>query len=237
MIRLLNATPMLGLVLLSATGCGLISSNVTNFDLTLPDKNFSVDAASWDVTDQEAMQFLSTSCSGNPQICNSAAIQACPMNCSGTCDTSTSTCDLALQVSLYQMVDLLTEKPELQSINDEPVIKVTIDSVTWEVTANTLNTTTPAMTVFVAPMTVMDPNSPDAKAVGTIMAVDPGMVTDGPQSIAFTATGKAELVNAMSTFKTPFNVIVGTTITVIQGQPVPHGKLDGVVHIKGHAGL
>jgi hypothetical protein len=228
---------VLGAVLALVSGCGLISSDVTNFDLTLPDKNFSVDAESWDVTDQEAQAVLATDCSGNPGLCNAAAEAACPMNCSGTCNGTSQTCDLALDVSLYQGVDLLMEKPELQSINDEPVIKVEIDSVTWEVTSNTLNVATPPMTVFVAPMSVMDPASPDARAVGTIDAVGPGEVTDGPRQIAFTATGKADLIAAMSTFKTPFNVIVGSTIVVTSGTPFPQGKLDAVVHIKGHAGL
>ena len=31
------------------SGCGLIDSDVTNFDLTLLDKQFSVDAAGWQV--------------------------------------------------------------------------------------------------------------------------------------------------------------------------------------------
>lgn len=224
-------------VALLVSGCGLISSDVTNFDLTLPDKNFSVDAASWDVTDQEVQPLLQASCAGNPTVCGTLAENACPMNCDGACNAQSQTCDLTLAISLYQGVDLLAEKPELQQINDEPVIKVTIDSVTWEVTANTLNTATPPMTVFVAPMSVMDPTSPDAKAIGTIAAIDPGQVTDAPQSLAFTATGKADLVATMSTFKTPFNVIVGSSITIGQGQSVPQGRLDAVVHIKAHAGL
>jgi hypothetical protein len=237
MIRLRTVVILGGAAALAlVSGCGLISSDVTNFDLTLPDKNFSVDAQSWDVTDQEAQAVLSTDCSGNPGLCNAAAEAACPMNCSGACNAS-STCDLALDVSLYQGVDLLMEKPELQSINDEPVIKVEIDSVTWEVTSNTLNVPTPPMTVFVAPMSVMDPTSPDAKAVGTIDTVGAGEVTDGPRQIAFSATGKADLIAAMSTFKTPFNVIVGSTIVVTSGTPFPQGKLDAVVHIKAHAGL
>ncbi len=41
----------------------------------------------------------------------------------------------------------------------------------------------------------------------------------------------------MSTFKTPFNVIVGATITLHDGDPVPTGKLDANVHIKAHAGV
>lgn len=220
-----------------ASGCGLISSDVTNFDLTLPDKNFSVDADSWDITDDEAQPLLQTSCSGNPGICATAAQTACPMNCDGECNATSQTCDLTLAVALYQNVDLLAEKPELQQINDEPVIKVTIDSVTWEVASNTLNTDTPPLTLFVAPMSVMDPTSPEARPIGTINGVAAGEVTDGEQPLEFTPSGKADLVAAMSTFKTPFNIIVGSTITLTAGQSVPQGRLDAVVHVKGHAGL
>jgi hypothetical protein len=221
----------------AASGCGLISSDVTDFDLTLPDKEFTVDSASWDVTEQEAQAFLSTRCDTSPLVCSSAARQACPMNCSGECNETTDTCDLALDVSLVQAVDLLNEKPELKSINDEPLIKVTIDSVTWEVTANTLNVATPEMLVYVAPESVMDPNDPQAKAIGTIMPVAAETLTDGPQQLAFTPTGKADLIAIMSTFRNPFNVIVGSTLVVRSGDPLPAGRLDAVVHIKAHAGL
>ena len=41
------AAAILGLSL--AAGCGLISSDVTNFDLMLPDKKFTIDASGWQV--------------------------------------------------------------------------------------------------------------------------------------------------------------------------------------------
>jgi hypothetical protein len=219
-----------------SVGCGLISSDVTNFDLTLPDKNFTIDATGWQVNQQQADVLLSTSCSSQPTVCASAAMQACQMGCSGSCNATTQTCDLSLDVSLYRSIDLVTEKPELKSINDEPVIKVTVDSVTYEVTANTLNVATPEMKIYVAPMSVMNPKDPLAKEIGTIAAVPAGTTTT-TQNIAFNANGKAELVNIMSTFKTPFNVLIGSTLVIRNGTPVPTGKLDAVVHIKAHAGL
>ncbi len=217
------------------TGCGLISSDVTNFDLTLPDKNFTIDASGWQVDQTAAATLTSTSCANSPAVCAPAANQACPEDCTGRCGSS-QTCELDLDVGLYQMIDLLREKPELQSINDEPVIKVTVDSVTYEVTANSLNVDTPAMEVYVAPMSIMDPDDPLAKHIGTIPPV-PANTTVTAQMVMFTADGKAELVNIMSTFKTPFNLIVGSKLTVKNGTPVPMGRLDAVVHIKGHAGL
>src|SRR3982751_609609 len=125
-------------LVLAVSGCGLISSDVTNFDLTLPEKSFSVDAAGWQVNQQQADAFLGMSCSSSPNICMSAATQACPMNCTGECSTTTSKCVLHLDIGVYQMIDLVSEKPELKQINDEPVIKVAIDSVTYRIPQNTL---------------------------------------------------------------------------------------------------
>ena len=225
-------------VVLAGTGCGLIDSNVTNFDLTLPDKNFTIDATGWQVDQTAAMTFLNTSCAGMPTLCGTAAMAACgPDDCSGSCNATTMRCELALEVSLYQKIDLLMEKPELKSINDEPVIKVVLDSVTYEVTNNTLNVATPIMTIYVAPISVMEPKDPLAKPIGTIPAIPANTTITTPAPIMFTGTGKADLISAMSTFKTPFNIIIGSTLVVMQGQPVPAGKLDAVVHIKGHAGL
>lgn len=225
-----------GLVLAS---CGLISSDVTNFDLTLPDKKFTIDTSGWQVDQTAASTFLALPCTTST-MCNAAVQQACKMGCSGTCgQAAPQTCELSLDVSLSQPVNLVMEKPELKSINDEPVIKVTIDSVTYDVPMNTLNVDTPTVTVYVAPMSVLkvDPNDPSIKAIGTIPPVPAGQVITTPQPIMFTAAGKAELVNIMSTFKTPFNVLVGSSIVVKSGQMVPMGKLNAVVHIKGHAGL
>ena len=229
----LGSSLVVGLLL---TSCGLISSDVTNFDLTLPDKKFTIDTGGWQVDSTVANTFLSTKCSAMPSVCSSTVQLACKMGCSGSCSTA-GTCDLSLDVSLSQPVDLVMEKPELKTINDEPVIKVTIDSVTYEVTTNTLNVDTPEVTVYVAPMSVIKPTDPMAKPIGTIAPVPAGQTTTGPQPIMFTPTGKADLVNIMSTFKTPFNVLVGSSLVVKSGQPVPTGKLDAVVHIKGHAGL
>jgi hypothetical protein len=226
------------LVGLSLASCGLISSDVTNFDLTLPDKKFTIDTGKWQVDPAAANLYLMQSCAASPSICSTAVQQACAMGCTGTCSAA-KTCDLSLDVSLSQKVDLVAEKPELKSINDEPVIKVAIDSVTYEVTGNTLNVDTPELTVYVAPMSVLkvDPNDPQIKAIGTIPPIPAGQVTSSPQPIMFTSTGKAELINIMSAFKTPFNVLVGASLLVKSGTPVPMGKLDAVVHIKGHAGL
>jgi hypothetical protein len=225
-------------------GCSLISSDVTNFDLTLPDKKFTIDASNWKVDTTKASslfssdgKLMSVSCSSNPSVCSSAVMQACPMDCEGKCNTTSNLCEMKLIVSLSQSVDLMKEKPELESINSEPVIKVSIDSVTYEVRSNSLNVATPEIKVSIAPTSAVTPLDAQAKLIGTIPEIQPGWTTSGPEMMMFTATGKALLVDTMSHFKTPFNVWVGSSLVITAGQPLPQGKLEAVVHITGHAGI
>lgn len=233
------ATIVLGFVLsLGLAGCGLISSDVTNFDLTLPDKKFTVDASSWQVDGAQANAYLEMDCAGRPNVCGTAVQLACTMGCSGSCNAA-QTCDLSLDISRSQPVDLLAEKPELKAIDDEPVIEVTIDSVSYQVTSNDLSVDTPEMTIYVAPISTVAVDRFDSqiKAIGTIPSIPAGWVSDHVEQLRFTPTGKAELVKIMSSFKTPFNVLVGSSIVITRGQAMPTGKLEAVVRIAGHAGL
>ena len=121
-------------------------------------------------------------------------------------------------LGVHQTVDLLSDKPNLSSIADDSGVTVTIDSVQYAVTANTLNIATPPMTVYVAPMSVTDPDDPSAQAVGTIAPVA-AMATLTATDMPFTANGQAALKSEMSDFKIPFNIIVGATIVVGRWRP------------------
>lgn len=149
---------------------------------------------------------------------------------------TTSTCDLRLLISVHQTVDLLADEPNLSTIADQSVIHVRIDKVTYEVTANTLDTATPAMNVYVASMSAIDANDSSAKQVATIPPI-PAKTTVPAADIEFTTTGKQSLIDTMGNFKTPFNLIVGSAIDVTAGQSLPTGKLDANVHIRAHASL
>lgn len=238
----LNARHVAAVLALSlAAGCGLISSDVTNFDLMLPDKKFSIDASAWVVDTANKNLFAngmlaSVPCSSTSSVCSAAVAQVCASDCSGKCDPATSSCQLSLDVSRPLKVDLLNEQPDLKTINDQPVIKVSIDSVTYAVTANSLNVDTPMVSVYVAPLSALKPGDAQAKLIGTIPPI-PAMTTSDFQTLTFTSTGKADLINFMSTFKTPFNVLVASSLVVGAGQMLPMGKLDAVVRIRGHAGL
>lgn len=222
------------LMIALVSGCGVISSDVTSFNLDLPDKKFTIDTMSWNVDQQMAMDALDTSCASSSQ-CMAAAEAVCAMDCSGLC-TPASRCTINLDVGLHTSVNLLMEKPELQQISDKGVIDVEVDDVLFVVEQNTLNVATPEIGIYVAPMSVMDPKNAMAKKVGTIAPVAAGMTT-GEQKMTFTTDGRANLKSAMGNFKTPFNVIVGSTLTIADGMPIPQGRLDALIRIRAHAGI
>jgi hypothetical protein len=216
-------------------GCGLISSDVTNFDLTLPDKTFTVDTSQWMVTQQQADAATSVSCAGNPGICATGAQQACTkVTCTGTCDAS-NFCELDVQVALYQMVDLLNEKPELKTINDQPLVGVHIDKIEYQVTENTLNVATPELGLYVAPSTVMA-IGPDAVQIGTVPSIPAGQ-TPPLMAVDLGADGQAALAKYMGDYKNPFNIIVGSTVPISHGATVPMGRLTAKVKVTAHASL
>lgn len=217
-------------------GCGLISSDVTDFDLSLPNKTYTVDSASFDVNgDPDAV--LSMSCTPASGACELAGEMACPEGqCRGECSASTSLCELIIPVHPFTTVNLADEKPELATIDDQAFVTVTIDSITYAVSENTMNRQTPPLILYVAPQSVTSPSDSAAVAVGTIPMVDAGMMLQ-TTPMQITMGGHTALVDAMKDFRTPFNVIVGTDITLRSGEPLPTGKMTTTLAITAHAGL
>lgn len=221
-------------VVATASGCGLIDPDITEFDLTLPSKQFTIDSGRWNL--MNADQLVSQPCTTQPDPCAAAAQQACEEGtCIAQCDGSTMTCDLTLFVSLYQMIDLQMEKPELSQIEDQPVLDVTIDNINFEISANSMNVETPEMVVYAAPMTVMSPDA-RAKRVGTVPPVPPG-ATRALMPITFDPMGRENLASFMSDYKTPFNIIVGSELLVENGDTIPMGAMTVRVVVEAHAGL
>ncbi len=220
------------LVCLPAASCGLISSDVTDFNLKLPEKPFNVDTADW---------MLSVQGSTMPAIacpavdCTAATDMFCAQGaCTADCDSG-GHCQAHVAVAVSQKFDLAHESPELAKIDSQAGIKVTVEAITFVVKENTLNVTSPPLSVFLAPQGVLDPQSPEAVNIGTAEAV-PAMQT-GEVVILFSATGKHAMEQYMGDYKTPFSVIVAGDVTMHAGDPVPKGKLSGVVSVTAHAGI
>lgn len=215
--------------------CGLIDPNIADFDLSLPEKEIVVDTGQWDLTADSTMPAID--CSDNAGVCSLGVSQLCGAEgiCFGTCGTQ-DTCDVKILVNLWQTFDMTKDKPELAEIEGQPLVSITIQSIGYKISENTLNVDSPPMVVYVAPINVMSPGDPQAEAIGNIPSVPAGM-TSSELEVELTENGRQLLSDYMKNYTVPFNLVVGTEVDVLAGDVVPTGKMSAVVLVSAVAGI
>jgi hypothetical protein len=226
-IRLALAIGVLGL-----GGCGLIDSDIADFSLRLPERDVTVDAADWQLTEEATLPAID--CGGQPTVCADGVAAVCAADtCSGACGGET--CEVVVQVSLWNTFDLAAESPELREIDGQPLVSVTIERVWYTIDENTLDVDSPELTVYAAPQDVMSPGDPKAQEVGVIEPIPAGERPEG--EVVLTPDGQRILSETMRDYGTPFNLIVGSQVELAAGDPIPTGRMVAVIHADAHAGL
>ena len=233
MLRLL-ITSAATLLFVGAGGCGLIDSNIADFDLSLPEKELSVDTADWMLADAEMVP--SIDCSDTAGVCNAGVSQFCGNDgvCFGSCDGSN--CQAEVVVNLFRQFDLEAEKPELREIDGKPLVEITISRISYTVSENTMNLDSTPMIIYIGPQTAMASGHPQAEAIGTIPAVPTGTTLE-ETDVVLVENSEAIVSRYMRDYKTPFNIIVGTNVDLMAGDLLPQGKLVSVVKVQATAGL
>ena len=133
------------------------------------------------------------------------------------------------QTRVYRrLLELLAERPELQQIEGQPLVEVRIERVYYTVSQNSLDVASPPLTVYVAPEGIMSPDDSEAQAIGTIPSVA-AMTTVDEADVELTAEGKDRLAERMKDYDTPFNLIVGSELTIQAGDKLPHGRMVTVI--------
>jgi hypothetical protein len=219
--------------LVASAGCGLIDTDVTSFDLSLPEREVRVDTADWELADMAALPAVD--CTGDSAgICSEAVSEYCGAEsvCSGVCGGDT--CAVSIGVSLWHTFDLAAERPELGRIDGQPLVEVRIERVYYSIPENTLNVLSPPLTVYVAPEGVMSPADSQAEAIGHIPPVASGVVV-AEADVELTEEGMARLAARMRTYSTPFNLIVASDVVIEAGDPLPTGRLVAVVKATARA--
>jgi hypothetical protein len=215
-------------------GCGIIDPNITRFELRLPERMFTMDTDQWQLSSSGAV-FPEIACGADPTFCETEVQSLCGSDqCTGTCVAGS--CQMTVQVTLWRMVDLYEENPELKTINEQPLVDVEIESVHYEVTENTLNIDTPALTLYMAPASVMDPSDSAAREVGVIPVIAAGS-PQGKADVMVSAAQEQALETFMRDYQTPFNLIISADITVEAGDPIPMGRLTADVGVDASAGI
>jgi hypothetical protein len=219
---------------MALAGCGVIDPNITRFDLRLPERMFTVDTDQWQLTGSGAV-LPDVPCSADPTICETEVEAMCGVDqCTGMCVAGS--CQMVVQVTLWRMVDLYAENPELETINEQPLVDVTIESVHYAVTENTLNVDTPAFTLYMAPANVMTPTDPAAREAGVIPPIPAGS-QQAQTDIMVSSAQEQTLEDFMRDYQTPFNLIISGTITVAPGDPIPTGRITADVGVDASAGI
>ena len=213
--------------LVAGAGCGLVDSDVTDIDVSLPERELTVDTADWQLSGSERLQEVD--CSEDESVCQAGLGELCGSEdvCSGVCGSSHS-CEISVRVALWHTFDLGAERPELQQIEGQPLVEVRIERVYYTVGENSLDVDSPPLTVFVAPEGVMSPDAADAQLVGTIPAVPAGTAIE-EADVELTDEGKDRLATRMKDYDTPFNLIVGSELRLEAGDSLPHGRMVTVI--------
>lgn len=221
---------------LLGAGCGLIDSDIADFDLSLPEKELTVDTADWMLTDEATVP--SVDCSQMAGVCSAGVMQICSASelCFGSCNSSTETCTAEVLIELFQRFELAKEKPELEAIDGKPLVDVTINRIAYSVTENTMNVDSPELAVYIGPQEAMSSGHPQAEQIGTIPVVPAGTtVEDG--SVELLPDAEQTMRRFLRDYQTPFNVIAGSLVQLEAGDMVPQGRLVAVVQVNATAGL
>jgi hypothetical protein len=228
-MKRLSLVPVLLVATAGALSCGLISSDIGTFSFPLPRKTYVFNSAAWGVP---AGNTMAIPCGGGPltvqDCCNPPApfpkpdCGAHPLVCEA------NVCTLKQPVTIVQPVDFKKEVPSLASVSDQHLANLSLSSLQYEVTVNSLNVAVPMLSLYLAPANVtMLPNA-DAQLFATVPAIPKGMpvpVTEAER----TDGADAAFATFGSTLGTPFNILVGTTVTVPSGSPTPMGQINVVI--------
>jgi hypothetical protein len=212
------------LAALALGGCGLISSDITKLTFDLPAQTYSFDTSMWGNLPPAAagLTFPSIPCTADADCCTLGAVAG--LSCSMTPMACVSqSCQAQIPESQHTAVNLAMQVPTLATFPGRSLVDVSIQSITYTVTSNTLNVDTPPFQVYLAPDGVTDPTDPSAVLFGTVPGVPAGTTPTG----AMTKASGADAAFQMFTknVSTTFNIIAATTVVIAAGTPVPHGAI------------
>lgn len=218
-------------------GCVLVSDDTANLDLSALQKPYTIDATSWRLEPAAATLLLNEPCqaSADPCATRMAATNACRAElCTASCNPDLGRCQLSLRTDLWRTVNLASELPMVLSMDpNDDGLEIMLEDLTYEVFANSFNQDLGEVTVSVARTTVT--TSAEATPIGTIVPLGSGELVD-PRSLQFLPTGKEELRRRLADYQVPFNLFIGSTMTILPGMALPTGRIETVLTPQGRAG-
>lgn len=219
-------------VLLGSVGCGLLDSSIANTSFVLPAQVFSLNTSMWSNLPAGNSQAVPcgdgqavTDCCNPPAPLPAPDCTTTPLVCAAN-SAGTNVCTAEVPESLANEINLGNAVPGLSSF---PTGNISIASVKYTISDNTLNVDLPPMTVYLAPDMVTDPKDTRAAIFGTIPAIPAGTNQTGEVQKDPGADKAFEMY--AGSLSTPFEFIAATTVIVPSGSPVPSGGVTVSVSV------
>ncbi len=223
----LRAVGVLGAALMSG---GLLSCSldITRLTFELPKQTYSFDTSMWgNLPPAAAWATVPNVPCGSDGDCCSLAVTA-GLNCTTTpLVCASGSCQAQIPEATSSSVNLAQQVPTLATFPGHSLLHVSISSISYQVTNNTLNVDVPSIAVYLAPDGVTDPTDSRAMLFGTVPAIPAGTTPMGAMEKAPNADAVLEMYT--KNISTSFNIIASTTVVIAPGTPVPNGALTVVV--------
>jgi hypothetical protein len=212
-------------------GCGLVSSDILTLTFDLPERHYVFDTATWGLP---ATAVPAVPCTADATCCSAAALVGydCAKSPPLVCDTSAGAgvCAVKLPVeSPPQTIDLSMQASGLSGVNGQTLASVSISQIAYVIDVNTLNRDLPPISLYLAPQNVASSSDPMAHKFGTVPAI-PAMQTTGG-TVALEPDAESTFAGYARNFRTPFEFLSHTVVTVRGGDPTPSGRID--VRVRG----
>jgi len=218
-------------LLTGLAGCGLLSSDITTTKIALPPQSYSFDTSMFKGLPTGSTPSVPCGDQGIPDCCNPPAGPA--PNCTTTplvCQPDNSSVNNGASVCTAVIPQSISNSINLSGagLSSFPAGNISIDSIAYAVSDNSLNVDLPAVAIYLAPDGVTDPKN-GAMLFGTIPAI---AAESNPTGTVQKDPGADHAFEVYAgNLSTPFNFIASTTVVIPSGTPIPNGHVTITVTV------
>lgn len=202
-------------------GCGLISSDISKLTFDLPTETYSFDTSQWSNLPKGTIPAVP--CASASDCCTAATLTGSGLDCSTLTCNASSVCEVDVPESAASPVNLVMDVPALKTFAGHGLSNITISSISYVVSNNSLNIDLPPMTLYLAPDGVTDPHDSRAEEFGTIPSIPAG--TDPSGMVILDPNAAQVFAKFTGNISNPFAIIAAGTVAIPSGSAAPSGAI------------
>lgn len=203
-------------------GCDLIE-DATSFNVCTDWETIDIDTAQLNI-DTSSATIPDVTCQ-DQSVCDQANSQ---FSCSGSGYSCNIVCGSSAKCEVQASVDLPPQTVDLSSKIDSSlkaaaISKVSVDSLEYKVSANSLNFDTPIISVYVGPSSANTVTDSGVSLFATVPSIAKGTTPEG--KLSPDPSGQSALTNFVKDYKNPFKIFSQAKLVFSAGESLPSGAL------------